>query len=249
MGQHEPGDGLVSITEYGPTTLYRWFDANGKLLYVGITCDPGARFRTHMDEAQWWAEAVTCRLERYSTRVEALTAELHAIQTEAPTYNLSGRLGRIRAGHAKGRAVMRLGWVNALRRMRQESEVAEQDLADYLEMAKRLGYSEEAGEQAIVLGQSAYDLDSLGKMLAAFGLQDRSELIHAMFKAEVDSKGIIEALQGLPEYRAPFPPLIAAPTPAWEPFRGLSCVPPPESIPAAGRSTPASSGQGNPAAS
>lgn len=41
---------------------------------------------------------------------------------------------------------MRLGWVNALRRMRREGEVFEQDLSAYLEAAKRLGYSEEAGE-------------------------------------------------------------------------------------------------------
>jgi len=91
--------------------------------------------------------------------------------------------------------------------MRRESEVFEQDLSAYLEVAKRFGYSEEAGEQAMVLNLSGYDLRDLGKMLASFGLGHRSALIQAMFDAEVDAEGIVAALKGLPEYRTPFPSL------------------------------------------
>lgn len=91
MGQRKPGDGLVSKQlEGSPTVLYRWFDVNGDVLYVGITSQPAQRFDTHKAESDWWEVAVMCRLERFSTRTEALAAEATAIQSEQPLYNRAG---------------------------------------------------------------------------------------------------------------------------------------------------------------
>jgi len=36
-----------------PTALYRLTDAAGRLLYVGITTDPAARFKKHEGTAPW----------------------------------------------------------------------------------------------------------------------------------------------------------------------------------------------------
>ncbi|MEU6233811.1 GIY-YIG nuclease family protein [Kitasatospora sp. NPDC047058] len=38
----------------GPTALYRCYDENGWLLYVGITLDPDRRFREHTKTFGWW---------------------------------------------------------------------------------------------------------------------------------------------------------------------------------------------------
>ena len=39
------------------TVLYRFFDADDVLLYVGITDKPGSRWEQHMREQPWWPEA------------------------------------------------------------------------------------------------------------------------------------------------------------------------------------------------
>jgi hypothetical protein len=75
-----------------PTTLYRIFDALGRLLYVGMTCRKGLeRFHEHAANP-WWPEARTITLMHYPTRREALGAELLAIQSERPKYNVLGCL-------------------------------------------------------------------------------------------------------------------------------------------------------------
>jgi hypothetical protein len=63
----------------GETTLYRFYDASGVLLYVGITCKPYLRFATHRKRTDWWELADSCQLERFPTRAAALGAETDAI--------------------------------------------------------------------------------------------------------------------------------------------------------------------------
>lgn len=36
--------------------LYRFYDAAGALLYVGITIDPGSRWRSHAHDKPWWQQ-------------------------------------------------------------------------------------------------------------------------------------------------------------------------------------------------
>jgi len=77
-----------------PTTLYRIYDGSKRLLYIGITGRRSLeRFHEHDDENHWWREARTIRLTHYSTRREALEAELFAIQAERPKYNILGSNG------------------------------------------------------------------------------------------------------------------------------------------------------------
>lgn len=73
------------------TTLYRAFDAEGRLLYVGISGNVFLRFTEHEANAAWTAHAVRIELEHYSTREAALAAEAEAIRTEDPVWNMDGR--------------------------------------------------------------------------------------------------------------------------------------------------------------
>lgn len=43
----------------GRTYLYRLFDRQGALLYVGITGDLGQRWKKHMREKHWWGQVIS----------------------------------------------------------------------------------------------------------------------------------------------------------------------------------------------
>lgn len=72
------------------TALYRFFDADGTLLYVGITYDTEQRFASHSNNSPWWKDAVSHTVEWRDTRRLALAAELTAIRNERPRYNING---------------------------------------------------------------------------------------------------------------------------------------------------------------
>jgi hypothetical protein len=72
-----------------PTTLYRFFDAEGRLLYVGITGVGTLRWFTHARQKAWWPLVATVTLEHFADRAEARAAELAAIRTEHPLHNVA----------------------------------------------------------------------------------------------------------------------------------------------------------------
>lgn len=78
------------ITRQLPVFVYRLYDADGLLLYVGISSDLADRFGTHAGNKWWWPDVARRTAEGYSTREEALTAEDEAIRTEAPLFNRQG---------------------------------------------------------------------------------------------------------------------------------------------------------------
>ncbi|MFE9448308.1 GIY-YIG nuclease family protein [Streptomyces sp. NPDC006739] len=73
----------------GRTALYRAFDADGALLYVGITDSPTVRFKQHQTTAEWWPLMVLREVEWLNTRSEAEQTEAKAIKAEAPKFNRS----------------------------------------------------------------------------------------------------------------------------------------------------------------
>ena len=68
-------------------TLYRLFDRDDNLLYVGITFMPGNRFRQHKREKRWWSEVARRETVVFPNRQEAEDAERDAIRAERPIYN------------------------------------------------------------------------------------------------------------------------------------------------------------------
>ncbi len=76
------------MTVTPPTALYRFFDENGVLLYVGVTDNLGTRWATHADQKHWWDRVTSYTLEWFDTREAAEAAEQHAIWIEKPLYNV-----------------------------------------------------------------------------------------------------------------------------------------------------------------
>lgn len=68
--------------------LYRFYNADDELLYVGITNNPASRFRVHEGSKQWWDEVDRIELKRYGSREELDAAERLAIRHEKPRYNI-----------------------------------------------------------------------------------------------------------------------------------------------------------------
>lgn len=72
-----------------PTALYRYFDVEGHLLYVGITGDLAVREVSHIRDSSWMDFAARATIERYPTRRAALDAERDAIEAEKPLFNVT----------------------------------------------------------------------------------------------------------------------------------------------------------------
>jgi len=72
-----------------PTTLYRYYDKDGKLLYVGITGDNTKRQSQHRRNAFWFGEIASATFEHFGSRQEALDAESRAIDNENPKHNVA----------------------------------------------------------------------------------------------------------------------------------------------------------------
>lgn len=68
--------------------LYRMYDAEGALLYVGQTANIGRRLAAHATEKSWWSEVARIDLAHFANRDSATAAESHAIEAEAPRHNL-----------------------------------------------------------------------------------------------------------------------------------------------------------------
>lgn len=70
-----------------PTTLYRFFDAAGQLVYCGITGELPRRLQAHNRQQNWWREVARLTLEHFPTRDAARAAEAQAIRDERPRFN------------------------------------------------------------------------------------------------------------------------------------------------------------------
>lgn len=68
--------------------LYRHFDVDDLLLYLGVSDDPISRGRQHARGSDWVKYAVRAEVTWYDSRAEALAAEAAAIIAERPIFNL-----------------------------------------------------------------------------------------------------------------------------------------------------------------
>ena len=69
-----------------PHTVYRLYDAEGRLLYVGMTNNLPRRLEQHARKP-WWARVARTDLQQEPNRGAAMRAEAEAIRTERPAYN------------------------------------------------------------------------------------------------------------------------------------------------------------------
>jgi predicted GIY-YIG superfamily endonuclease len=71
--------------------VYRHYDEQGVLLYVGCTFDPRTRAAAHKANSWWFDQVATTRLIIFPDREYALQREREAIADEHPLFNIRGR--------------------------------------------------------------------------------------------------------------------------------------------------------------
>lgn len=69
-----------------PTSVYRYYDRFGQLLYVGITKRGTQRNNEH-NEKVWWPFVARQEVEHYGSRTQALARETDLIRHAAPPFN------------------------------------------------------------------------------------------------------------------------------------------------------------------
>ena len=79
------------IQQTQPTTLYRHFDADGRLLYVGVALGAIARLQQHSAASSWARGIARIEMQHFPTRSAAIAAETRAIREESPAHNVVGR--------------------------------------------------------------------------------------------------------------------------------------------------------------
>lgn len=81
---------MTTTSQDERTALYRFFDAGGALLYVGVTSDLRTRWDRHAAERAWWPFVASSTVEWLPSRAAALAAESAAIASESPLHNVAG---------------------------------------------------------------------------------------------------------------------------------------------------------------
>ena len=71
------------------TALYRLYDADGILLYVGIAANPRARLQQHAATQSWWPCVQRATVSWYGDRERADMAETMAVALEQPKHNIA----------------------------------------------------------------------------------------------------------------------------------------------------------------
>lgn len=71
--------------------VYRHFDKDGGLLYVGMSTNPIARTEAHLSSAPWRLHIANIAFEWHSNVGFARAAEARAIATEKPLHNIQPR--------------------------------------------------------------------------------------------------------------------------------------------------------------
>jgi hypothetical protein len=68
--------------------LYRHFDAQGALLYVGVTSNIVARSKQHSKRSHWWHSVARTTTTLCETRTQAYALERATILEEGPRFNV-----------------------------------------------------------------------------------------------------------------------------------------------------------------
>lgn len=73
--------------------VYRLYDADDNLLYVGLSDIPDRRSKTHKHRKDFSAPPARTTITEYASREEAAAAERTAIETELPLHNITYKPG------------------------------------------------------------------------------------------------------------------------------------------------------------
>jgi hypothetical protein len=70
-----------------PTSVYKYYDSLGILIYVGITSRGVLRNREHNSDKAWWTHVASQEVEHFDNRLAALSRETQLIQQHFPPFN------------------------------------------------------------------------------------------------------------------------------------------------------------------
>lgn len=80
----------VTKRDQRPHDVYVHLDANGVVLYVGISLTLAERTGYHRANSGWWQQVATIRIEHLPNRAAALTREAELIAELKPLHNRAG---------------------------------------------------------------------------------------------------------------------------------------------------------------
>src|SRR3990172_1752243 len=72
--------------------LYRHFDRDGKLLYIGVSLSVIGRLGCHKQNSHWFKKIAHIDIDQYSSKEAALIAEKLAIKKENPLHNIEHKI-------------------------------------------------------------------------------------------------------------------------------------------------------------
>jgi predicted GIY-YIG superfamily endonuclease len=73
----------------GRVAVYRYYDKDGALLYVGSARDPQKRYNQHRSTAwRWWWDIAKTRVTWHQTREDAENEERRVYAEESPIHNM-----------------------------------------------------------------------------------------------------------------------------------------------------------------
>lgn len=84
--------------------VYRLFDADGRLLYIGATYHVPARLKAHRYNTPWFSEVASVEYQTFPNRRAAFAAEAKAIHAEDPLYNRRHTPGYVEPSRRNARA-------------------------------------------------------------------------------------------------------------------------------------------------
>lgn len=151
------------------TALYRMFDGDHVLLYVGISYRLGARWEEECRQALWWPLVKRQTVIWYDSRPEAEEAEDVAIKSESPLFNLKGIAGKTienPGNHSK-----QLG--RKLRLVRKLAGLSGSDIAFHVNISQ-------AGVSRVESGHTLLTLPQIAAWAAASGASDDTHATLAM---------------------------------------------------------------------
>lgn len=74
--------------------LYRYFNEDGELLYVGKSVSAPMRLLKNKYKNSWFDEVVEITIDKIDDPTELMLAEAEAIRTERPKYNVQHNKNR-----------------------------------------------------------------------------------------------------------------------------------------------------------
>lgn len=82
---------MEKLLSQNPCYLYKHFDSDGNLLYVGISFSISQRISQHKKGSNWFADSGYVTILKFPSRSLAEEAEKKAIRFENPLHNIAYR--------------------------------------------------------------------------------------------------------------------------------------------------------------